>query len=405
MFEEVVELRGPLLQLPTVSDVVKCLIRRGLDFEVDGFELAKTPQAPSWLRLRIKAKTQTELSGCLDEITRLGARLADADDARTDRVEADGLLPEGFYVLTGLPTEVRVNGQWLPVAAPMPTAAIRVDQGRMKALGVPMERAKKGDRIVVGRVGVRVAPQAPDPEGELYALVGSTLSIGQARGPVVLKIAREIERAHRRGEKVLLVGGSAVVHSGAGSYLEQLLHDRHVDVLLMTNAMAVCDLESALFGTARGVYVSENLPAAYGAENTLHALNAIRQAGGLRQAVQSQALTSGILHTCVTANVPFVIVGSVRDEAALPDTITDSVRAREALRDGLEGVGLALMVAAGDLAKAVLMALPGTVQKVCVDASEYDVSKIVTRGAPSVFGLVESAECFLRELARNLGAR
>jgi hypothetical protein len=62
------------------------------------------------------------------------------------------------------------------------------------------------------------------------------------------------------------------------------------------------------------------------------------------------------------------------------------------------------MIATAELSKAVLAALPGSVQKVCVDVSEYDVNKIVARGEPSVFGLVESAESFLRELARNLGA-
>ena len=53
---------------------------------------------------------------------------------------------------------------------------------------------------------------------------------------------------------------------------------------------------------------------------------------------------------------------------------------------------------------AVLLTVPGPVAKVCVDLSDYDVNKIVHRGAPTVVGMVESAESFLRELARSLGA-
>jgi hypothetical protein len=175
-------------------------------------------------------------------------------------------------------------------------------------------------------------------------------------------------------------------------------------VLVAPSTLAVYDVESALFGTARGVYIAENLPAAQGSQNTVHALNLIRRAGGLRQAIDSGALTGGILHACITADVPVILLGSVRDEAALPEAIADAVKAREVLRDQLQQVGLALMVAAGDLAKATLLALPCPVQKVCVDVSEYQVDQIVSRGDPSVFGLVQSAESFVRELARNLGA-
>jgi len=74
------------------------------------------------------------------------------------------------------------------------------------------------------------------------------------------------------------------------------------------------------------------------------------------------------------------------------------------LREVLPGVGLALMVAEASLAKAVMQAVPGPVPKVYVDTSDYDVNKLVSRGAPTVVGLVDSAESFLRDLARNLGA-
>jgi hypothetical protein len=203
---------------------------------------------------------------------------------------------------------------------------------------------------------------------------------------------------------VVLAAGPAVIHSGAGPHLVQLLRGKSIDVLIATNSTAVYDAEAALYGTARGMYLTENVPAPQSAENMIHALNAVRAAGGLRPAVAGAVLTSGVLHACITSEVPFVLIGSAHDEAALPDTLTDTTTAREKLRDTLPGTGLAVMVAEAGLAKAVIQALPGSVPKVYVDTSDYDVAKLVSRGEPSVLGLVESAESFLRELARNLGA-
>ena len=158
------------------------------------------------------------------------------------------------------------------------------------------------------------------------------------------------------------------------------------------------------YGTSRGIYVAENLPAPHGTQNTIHALNLIRAAGGLRTAVDAKVLTSGIMHACITKEVPFLLTGSIRDDAALPDTVSDMVQAREALRERLVDVDLAIMIAEASLSKSALQTLPGDVQKIYVDVSDYDVNKLVSRGAPMVLGLVESAESFLRELARNLGA-
>jgi lysine-ketoglutarate reductase/saccharopine dehydrogenase-like protein (TIGR00300 family) len=404
MVEELVDVRGPLLELPTLANIVQCIARHGVDFEVADFNIAKQMDEPSWIRLRVKASGREELSSCLQEITRLGAEVVDAADARLEKVEADGILPADAYALTGLPTDVRANGKWVPVSDPMPNAAVRVDRGRSEALGVPFEATRKGDRVVVGGEGLRVSPAPPDHDSELFTLMGTAVSASSARGPIIVKVAREIERTKGRGQRVALAAGAAVVHSGASGYLEQLIRHGHIDLLIAGSGMAVYDVERALFGTSRGVYVTESIPAVHGAQNTVHALNAIRKAGGLREAVESATLTSGVLHACITSEVPYILVGSVRDEGALPDTITDTVQARQKLREGLKGVGFAMMVASAMLAKAVLLTLPGPVPKVCVNLSDYDINKIVERGAPTVFGIVESAESFLRELARSLGA-
>jgi lysine-ketoglutarate reductase/saccharopine dehydrogenase-like protein (TIGR00300 family) len=403
MPEELIEVRGQLFQLTTLADIVKCVTVRGLDFEVADFELAKSTDLPSWIQLRLKAKSDDDLRVCLEHITQMGAHVVDARDARTEKVEADGILPDEAYALTGLPTEVRANGAWLAVVDALPLAAIRLDPPR-GAVATPVERVRKGDRIVVRNEGVRVSPEPPERESELLGLLGTSMPAMRPHGPAITRIAREVQRVRGAGKRVALVAGPAVIHTGASSYVEQLLRGGSVDLLIGTNGMAVYDVEAALYGTSRGLYLSESLAAPQGAQNMIHALNTVRAVGGLSAAVERGVLTRGILYTCLREQVPYLLIGSVHDEAALPDSLTDTVKAREAVRAGLQGTGLALMVAEASLAKAVIQALPGSTPKVYVDTSDYDVNKLVSRGAPSVFALVDSAESFLRELARNLGA-
>ncbi len=65
-------------------------------------------------------------------------------------------------------------------------------------------------------------------------------------------------------------------------------------------------------------------------------------AGGIRGAVESGSLRSGILFECVRHDVPFVLAGSLRDDGPLPDTITDMNAAQDAYAEELKGAGIVL---------------------------------------------------------------
>jgi hypothetical protein len=58
-------------------------------------------------------------------------------------------------------------------------------------------------------------------------------------------VADEVRKAKAHGEKVLFVGGPAIIHTGAGPYLEQLIRNGWIDVLFAGNALAAHDIESA----------------------------------------------------------------------------------------------------------------------------------------------------------------
>jgi lysine-ketoglutarate reductase/saccharopine dehydrogenase-like protein (TIGR00300 family) len=188
------------------------------------------------------------------------------------------------------------------------------------------------------------------------------------------------------------------VHTGAGEHLEKLIEWGYVHLLFAGNALAVHDIEHALYGTSLGVYLKEGALADEGHENHMRAINAIRSVGGIRPAVEKGLLRSGIMCQCVRRDVDFVLAGSIRDDGPLPDVITDVIEAQKAMRGKLAGVTIALMMGTMLHSVAVGNLLPASVKTICVDISPAVVTKLTDRGTFQAVGLVTDIEPFLREL-------
>src|SRR5687768_18438689 len=77
------------------------------------------------------------------------ARFAQASDARFVAAPADGVLPEGFFSTTNLPTYVKVDGTWrMPREPRMDAALVRDAAGEVWVR--EGRRVKKGDAVAVG---------------------------------------------------------------------------------------------------------------------------------------------------------------------------------------------------------------------------------------------------------------
>ena len=141
---------------------------------------------------------------------------------------------------------------------------------------------------------------------------------------------RDVKQARRPDRRRRRAGRRA--HRRRRSYFCDLIRRGYVDVLLAGNALAVHDIEVALFGTSLGIDLGSGAPVEHGHRNHMRAINAINRAGGIRAAVEQGVLTSGIMYDCVTHGVDFVLAGSIRDDGPLPETIMDLVEAQDALR-------------------------------------------------------------------------
>ncbi len=316
--------------------------------------------------------------------------------------DMDGAFPEGFYSSTNQRTEIRLAGKWIEVADQEMDCGVVVDETERTARCLPMTEARTGQRWVVGHAGVRVFPHERSTDRQTFEFMNSPVSTEKPKGVAIRQVAKLLYQTRAAGGKTLLVGGPAIVHTGSAPHLSKLIREGYINLLFAGNALATHDIEQALFGTSLGVHMDQGDPVEAGHEHHLRAINRIRRSGGIRRAVEQGVLKSGIMYECVKHNVDFLLAGSIRDDGPLPEVITDSLAAQNAMREKIRGVSFCLMVATTLHSIAVGNLLPAWVKVVCVDINPSTVIKLADRGSFQTVGLVTDAEPFLRSLAQDL---
>ncbi len=113
-------------------------------------------------------------------------------------------------------------------------------------------------------------------------------------------------------------------------------------------------------------------------------------------------LTSGLFYEIVRHGVPYVLAGSIRDDGPLPDVITDSVAAQQAMREHVRAAGLCLMLCSMLHSIATGNLLPASVATVCVDINPAVAIKLSDRGSFQTIGIVTDVGLFLDELVAEL---
>ncbi|HVU86517.1 MAG TPA: TIGR00300 family protein [Pirellulales bacterium] len=401
-FVEDVEIRGHIIDsliLPKVLDLITGL---GGSFRIKQIAIGQARTDVSHALVEVQAPTAEALAAIIAEIADHGAVPTVSQDCRLEAADMDGAFPEGFYSTTNQRTEVRISGHWHEVDVQEMDCGIVVSADRKHAKCLPMIDVRRGDSLVVGHAGVRVFPPERAVQHHLFEFMGSNVSTEKPKTVAIRAIARELANNRAAGGRTLLVGGPAIVHTGSGAHVCRMIRDGYIDVLFAGNALATHDIEQALFGTSLGVHMAHGNPTEGGHEHHLRAINRIRRAGGIRQAVESGLLTSGIMYECVRNHVDFLLAGSIRDDGPLPEVITDSLEAQRQMREAVRDVTFCLMIATTLHSIAVGNLLPAWVKVVCADINPSTVIKLADRGTFQTVGLVTDVEPFLRALVREL---
>jgi lysine-ketoglutarate reductase/saccharopine dehydrogenase-like protein (TIGR00300 family) len=396
-FVREIELRGHILDSGIFGRVLEIIMDNEFArYTIDNFAVGKTESEPSSARLRIEADNEPALVDLLDKLRDIGAIVADDTDAKTEPVSRDGILPDDFYATTNLETEVRVAGTWLPVALPEMDCAIVIEAGGART--VAPSDVVAGEAVVVGHGGVRVQTLQRARRKAVFEFMSSAVSSEKPKEHLVAEIARELIATHAEGKRVLLVGGPAIVHTGAGKYVEWLIRDGYVDALFAGNALAVHDIESQFYGTSLGVDLDDAFPVEEGHVHHLRSVNRIRALGGIQPAIDAGVLTGGIMYEAFRKKIPVVLAGSIRDDGPLPDVITDIVEAQREMRKHVPEIGMALLVGTLLHSIAVGNLLPASCKVISVDINPASVTKLTDRGSTQTIGLVMDAASFLREI-------
>jgi lysine-ketoglutarate reductase/saccharopine dehydrogenase-like protein (TIGR00300 family) len=332
-------------------------------------------------------------------------------DARFAPAPGDGVLPDGFFSTTNLPTFVRVKGEWLAPREPRMDGGLVLDrdgnvwvrEGR---------RLAKGDMVAVGdkedgTQGIFVQTHMVPHGADADAFTFMSSEVSREKPIDYAHMARVLIDEKNRGGYPIWITGPALVHSRARSDMSWFIANGFVGALLAGNAVAVHDIEASIYGTTLGMSATGEITQG-GHGLHMRAINQVRAAGSIAKAVEQGIITDGIMYSCVKNNVPFVLTGSIRDDGPLPDVITDMLVAQDAMRRHTIKATMAIMIATALHAIATGNMLPAFVQQpdgsmrelptICVDSSEFVVSKLKDRGTHQAFGVVTNAQDFMHIL-------
>ncbi len=381
--------------------ILDCITTGGGTFNIKRITIGQDRNDPSYALVEVRAPDEKTLSEILSQVSDHGAVPTALNDAQLVPADIDGAFPEGFYSTTNQRTEIRLNGHWIPVADQEMDCGIVVDRAASTGRCIAMTDVRVGMPIVVGHAGVRVFPYERSAERQAFEFMNSAVSTEKPKGVAIRQIAQELFRIRREGGKSLLVGGPAIIHTGSGPYVCELLNKKYIHLLFAGNALATHDIEQALFGTSLGVHLDVGNLAEAGHEHHLRAINRIRRAGGIRPAVEQGVLKSGIMYECVRQGVDYLLAGSIRDDGPLPDVITDALEAQRQMRAKIRDISFCLMIATTLHSIAVGNLLPAWVKVVCVDINPSTVIKLNDRGSFQTVGLVTDVEPFLEHWFKN----
>jgi lysine-ketoglutarate reductase/saccharopine dehydrogenase-like protein (TIGR00300 family) len=335
---------------------------------------------------------------------------AGAPEARFAPLPADGVLPENFFSTSNLPTYVQVGGRWQMPERPRMDCVIAQRAGKLET--IEPRRLKKGELVAMGLAEDGTEGIVVHAEGFLGGSHGAnefrfmSTEVSRERPVNYEELAARVGEEKRSGGFLVWVVGPALVHSRARADFEWFIAHGYVQAVLVGNAVAVHDIEAAIFGTTLGMS-NTGQPTEGGHGLHMRAINKVRAAGSIENAVDAGTIRSGIMHALVKHRVPYVLAGSIRDDGPLPGVVSDTLEAQDAMREhtikatGAIFVATALhAIAVGNMLPAfhTRRGVPAPLMTICVDQTEFVVNKLKDRGTHQAYGVVTNAQDFMHVL-------
>ncbi len=400
-YSQEIEVKGHLIDSLILTKIFDKIMDLKGEFQVQEINIGKRKKDQSYARLLVSGKNQKHLDELLETIYREGAVSKTQKSITLKRSPKNYVMPDNFYSTTNNHTQVFHKGKWIQVENMMMDKCIVVEGNR--AFCVPVRDVKKGDQIIVGEEGIKITPPERPREGvNVFEFMGSTSSSERPTQHIAKKVAEDIHNTKKKGGKIVIVGGPAIVHTGAADAVSELVRTGYIDGILAGNALAVHDIEYATLGTSLGMNVHDATLAYQGHRNHMDTINAVFKAGSIANMVKTKKLKKGIMYECVKNKVPFVLAGSIRDDGPLPDVITDVAQAQREYKKILKDASMVIMISTMLHSIATGNMLPANVKVIVVDINQPTVTKLMDRGTWQALGIVSDVGAFLPMVVQQI---
>ncbi|MBT8173385.1 MAG: TIGR00300 family protein [Nitrosopumilus sp.] len=393
-FSQEIQVSGHLIDSSILTKIFDKIMDLHGEFQVEEINIGKRKKDQSFARLLVKGKNQKHLDEILETVYREGAVSKIQQEITLKKSPKNCVMPDNFYSTTNNHTQVFYKKQWVQVENMMMDKCIVVKQNR--AFCVPVRDIKKGDMIIVGEKGIKITPPERPREGvNVFEFMGSSSSSERPTQHIAKQVADDIYNTKKNGGKIVIVGGPAIVHTGADDAVSELIRAGYIDGVLAGNALAVHDIEYATLGTSLGMNVHDATLAYHGHRNHMDTINAVFKAGSIANMVKTKKLKKGIMYECIKNKVPFVLAGSIRDDGPLPDVITDVAQAQREYKKILKDASMVIMISTMLHSIATGNMLPANVKVIVVDINQPTVTKLMDRGTWQALGIVSDVGAFL----------
>lgn len=348
-----------------------------------------------------------------------GEMFVNVPDAAMAPAPRDRVAPGNYHATTIFPEYFKVDGRWLLAGESRMDCVAVYENGTIAVR--EFRNLKQGDLVFTGRTenceeGIFVYPNGFDAgEGghdETFAFrQRRTRETAFSKDYDNIYDLLKYERDH--GYVVWVMGPACAFDSDSREAFSRLVMNGYVDALLAGNALATHDLEGAYLKTALGqnIYTQHTQP--NGHYNHIDTINQVKLHGSIPEFIDKEGIDNGIMYSCVKKQVPFVLVGSIRDDGPLPEVYANVYEGQDAMRECIRKATTVICmattlhsIATGNMTPSFRVMPDGTVRQVyfySVDVSEFAVNKLGDRGSLSAKSIVTNVQDFVVNVSKGLG--
>lgn len=340
-------------------------------------------------------------------------KFANANEITVKEVKKDGVAPSGFYLTSHMPTYYHYNNEWiLPEHNSQNCVAVLVDD---TIIIKELNDLVVGDKVVLGKKsdgtnGVVVYKEGFDES--VITIPGRSVETSFTDDYEYLFKLMQHEKENG-GYIVWVLGPSVVFDYDTRIGLSELAENGYVQALLAGNAMATHDLEGGYLDTALGQNIYTQVSVPMGHYNHLDLLNEVRRSGSIDKFNADGNVKDGFMKTLNKLEIPYVLVGSIRDDGPLPEVYHNVSEGLDAMKEQTDKatliIGLATMlhsVSTAELASSYRIREDGTIAPVfmyTIDVTENVVNKVAAaREYVAVKTLVTNVQDFVVNVQRAL---